>query len=105
MIDYSILASASDDARFILWNPFCHKKIHSYETGHRGNIFTVKFLSKTKDNFIVTGAGDRKIRIHDVEVKETLLVCNCHDGRVKRIATAPSIPFLFWSAAEDGTIM
>lgn len=100
-----MLASASDDARFILWNPFRHKKIHTFETGHRANIFTVKFLPKTKDNIIVTGGGDCRIRVHDVEVKETTLVCSCHVGRVKRIATAPSIPSLFWSAAEDGMIM
>lgn len=53
----------------------------------------------------MTGAGDRTIRVHDVELKETILICSCHVGRVKRIATAPSVPSLFWSAAEDGMIM
>lgn len=101
----SVLASASDDVHFILWDPFRHKKLHSFETGHHGNIFTVKFLPKTRDNIVVTGAGDCKIRVHDVLLKETTFVCNCHIARVKRIATAPNVPYMFWSAGEDGMIM
>lgn len=101
----SVLASASDDLRFILWDPFRHRKLHTFETGHHGNIFTVKFLPKTKDNIVVTGAADCRIRVHDVESRETTLLCSCHTGRVKRVATAPNVPYLFWSAAEDGMIM
>ncbi|KAL0275580.1 UNVERIFIED_CONTAM: hypothetical protein PYX00_003392 [Menopon gallinae] len=101
----SVLASASDDLRFILWDPFRHRKLHIFETRHHGNIFTIKFLPKTKDNIVVTGAGDCRIRVHDVELRETTLVCSCHTGRVKRVATAPNVPYLFWSAAEDGMIM
>lgn len=100
-----MLASASDDVHFILWDPFRHKKLHRFETGHHGNIFTVKFLPKTRDNIVVTGAGDCKIRVHDVLLKETTFVCSCHTGRVKRVATAPNVPYMFWSAAEDGMIM
>lgn len=100
-----MLASASDDVHFILWDPFRYKKIHAYETGHRGNIFSVKFLPNTKDNTVVTGAGDCRVRVHDVNVAETTMICSCHAGRVKRLATAPNLPYMFWSAAEDGLIM
>ncbi|KFM60247.1 WD and tetratricopeptide repeats protein 1, partial [Stegodyphus mimosarum] len=31
--------------------------------------------------------------------------CSCHGGRVKRLAVAPNVPFMFWSAAEDGIVM
>jgi WD and tetratricopeptide repeat-containing protein 1 len=54
---------------------------------------------------VVTGAADFQIRVHDIGSEETTQVFSCHIGRVKRIATAPNIPFLFWSASEDGTIM
>ena len=32
-------------------------------------------------------------------------VFSCHVGRVKRLATAPGLPFTFWSGAEDGLVM
>lgn len=53
----------------------------------------------------MTGAADCKIRVHDLNLEETAHVFGCHAGRVKRIAVASNVPFLFWSAAEDGTIM
>jgi WD and tetratricopeptide repeat-containing protein 1 len=65
----------------------------------------VQFMPKSNDSILVTGAGDFKIRVHDIAISDTLLVCNCHFGRVKRVATVPSVPFLFWSAAEDGLII
>ncbi|KAJ8672903.1 hypothetical protein QAD02_004164 [Eretmocerus hayati] len=101
----TILASASDDQHVILWNPFRYEKKLTLQTGHIGNIFTVKFMPKSNDSIIVTGAGDHKIRVHDISISDTLLICNCHFNRVKRVATAPSVPFLFWSACEDGLIM
>ncbi|PSN32439.1 WD and tetratricopeptide repeats protein 1 [Blattella germanica] len=101
----STLASASDDVQVILWDPFLHKKIHTIQTGHHGNIFSVKFLPKSGDGVLVTGAGDCRIRVHDVSLNETTHVCSCHTGRVKRLATAPNVPYMFWSAAEDGTVM
>lgn len=63
-------------------------------------------MPQTNDSILVTGAGDYYIRVHDISVSpEILFLCNCHSGRVKRVGTAPSIPDLFWSASEDGTIM
>ena len=41
----SILASASDDMKVILWDPFRKKKKLTLQTGHGGNIFTVKVKS------------------------------------------------------------
>ncbi|KAH9500217.1 WD and tetratricopeptide repeats containing protein [Bulinus truncatus] len=101
----SILASGSDDLNIILWDPFKHKMLSKLRTGHQGNIFSVKFLPHSNDSLIVTGAADHRINVHDLNRKETTHVFTYHLGRVKRIATAPNIPYVFWSAAEDGTVM
>nr|CAD7407845.1 unnamed protein product [Timema poppensis] len=103
--DGRILASASDDVQVILWDPLLHRKIHAIQTGHQGNIFSVKFLPQSGDSVLLTGAGDCRIRVHDVNLKETTHICSCHTGRVKRLATAPDVPYMFWSAAEDGTVI
>ncbi|XP_025099110.1 WD and tetratricopeptide repeats protein 1-like [Pomacea canaliculata] len=101
----SLLASGSDDVQVILWDPFLHRSKTIIRTGHQGNIFSVKFLPASGDSTLVTGAADCKIRVHDLNMQETMQVFSCHAGRVKRIATAPNLPFVFWSAAEDGCIM
>ncbi|KAI4492441.1 hypothetical protein M0804_002232 [Polistes exclamans] len=100
-----ILASASDDTNIILWDPFRYEKKVVIQTGHRGNIFSVKFMPKTNNNVLVSGAADCKVRVHDLSLTEPILACNCHLGRVKRIATIGSIPSLFWSVAEDGLVL
>lgn len=101
----SLLASGSDDVQVIVWDPFLHRPLSIIRTGHQGNIFSVKFLPSSNDSLIVTGAADCKIRVHDINSQETTQVFSSHAGRVKRLAVAPTVPFMFWSAAEDGTIM
>ncbi|XP_046437062.1 WD and tetratricopeptide repeats protein 1-like [Daphnia pulex] len=110
--DGSILASGSDDLHIILWNPFLKKKIANIDTGHQGNIFSVKFMPQSMDGLVASAAGDGRVKIHWVDhaqsmnsTPQTSLQCNCHVGRVKRLATAPDIPYLLWSGAEDGTVM
>ncbi|KOC65400.1 WD and tetratricopeptide repeats protein 1 [Habropoda laboriosa] len=100
-----ILASASDDMNIILWDPFKYEKKLVLHTRHHGNIFSVKFMPKSNDRILVSGAADGKVRVRDLTLFEPIFSCNCHIGRVKRIATATTVPFLFWSAAEDGLIL
>lgn len=40
--DGSILASGSDDLKVILWDPLLKRKLTVIDTGHQGNIFSVK---------------------------------------------------------------
>lgn len=32
-------------------------------------------------------------------------ICTCHTNRVKRAVVDPNIPYLYWSAGEDGMII
>lgn len=101
------LASGSDDTNVILWDPFRHKKVNVIPTPHIGNIFSVKFLAD--EDVIATAAGDCRVVVQSVSgalnKNAPLLDCACHIGRVKRLATAPDMPTLFWSAGEDGVVM
>ncbi|XP_034937043.1 WD and tetratricopeptide repeats protein 1-like [Chelonus insularis] len=100
-----LLASASDDMRLIVWDPFRYKQKVALNTGHTGNVFSVKFLPETANAIVATGAGDSGVRVHHLFIRDTFFECSCHTGRVKRIATSNSVPCVFWTAAEDGLIL
>ncbi|XP_039314625.1 WD and tetratricopeptide repeats protein 1 isoform X3 [Solenopsis invicta] len=65
----------------------------------------IQFMPKSNDSILVSGAADCRIRVHDLTLSEPIFTCKCHKQRIKRIATVPSIPFLFWSAGEDGLFL
>lgn len=97
--DGRILASGSDDFQLILWNPFKQKRLQSIHTKHYGNMFSVKFLPKSNDSLVATAAADKTIMLFDINANspaESLYTCHCHVARVKRLATAPDSPYVFW---------
>ncbi|KAF5281774.1 hypothetical protein FQA39_LY17693 [Lamprigera yunnana] len=102
------LASGSDDTNVIIWDPFRHRLLKVVHTPHIGNIFSVKFLG-SDDSLIATGAGDCRVIVQSIEQavrhQTPHLDCGCHVGRVKRLATSPDEPLLFWSASEDGLVI
>lgn len=102
-----ILASASDDFHVMLWDPFTHKQILDLVTPHDGNIFSVKFLPKQNDSIVLTGAGDCKMYVFDINRGNDVPIrkCTCHSQRIKRLATTPKLTQIFWSAAEDGRVL
>ena len=99
----SLLASGSDDTNIIIWNPFIYKSLNTIHSGHRGNIFSVKFFPHTQDQFVASGAGDCNVYVHDVTYNEKIhgFLCN---GRVKRLVCTPDAPHCLWSASEDGIV-
>lgn len=101
----TILASGSDDQTVILWKGCTGTLLTQLSTEHEGNIFSVKFLPEVGDRFIVTGAQDARVCLLDVEKKCSIQSAALHIGRVKRLAVCPDTSGLFWSAAEDGTVM
>jgi WD and tetratricopeptide repeats protein 1 len=101
----NVLASASDDLCVFLWNPLNAKRLQSFQTPHRGNIFSVNFLPKTNDYQVVTGAADYCIYAFDLHnTDDPIFKCRCHQSRVKRIACANDLPSTFFSSSEDGCI-
>lgn len=63
-------------------------------------------MPKTDNSTVITGAADSNIYVYDLNRKDSpTWKCHCHTMRVKRIATAPETPFLFWSAGEDGYVL
>lgn len=103
--DGKILASGSDDFQIILWDAFHKKHIQTIKTPHTGNMFSVKFLPKSGNSLIASGAADKRIYVFDINrSNEKIFECNCHLARVKRLATAPDHPNMFWSVAEDGCL-
>ncbi|XP_078483013.1 WD and tetratricopeptide repeats protein 1-like [Ciona intestinalis] len=99
----SILVSGSDDTNIILWDPSTRTPIKTYASTHHGNIFSVKFLPKTNNHFIATGAADNHVFVHDIERGEKIHGHRC-DGRVKRLVVTPDHPNIIWSVSEDGAI-
>ena len=89
-------------------------------TKHRGNIFGVKFLPHTHDTLIASCAADRNIFVYDInpssrpfqnnhqpqgDLPPPLHSIQSHIGRVKRLETSQSEPFLLWSCGEDGLVL
>ncbi|VDD97544.1 unnamed protein product [Enterobius vermicularis] len=100
--DYRLLASGSDDLHVKIWD-LCGKEVHSFNSGHVNNIFSVQFLPSGQGKVILSAAGDRSVRMHSYTYSETSHVWYS-DGRVKRLAVTAADPHLFWSASEDGII-
>ncbi|XP_060659811.1 WD and tetratricopeptide repeats protein 1 isoform X3 [Drosophila nasuta] len=104
--DGLLLASGSDDYKVMIWDPFRKRRVQTINTKHLGNIFSVKFLPRHNNNIVATCGADKFIYVYDINHgNETLFSCNCHLMRVKRLATAPDSPHIFWSAGEDGNIL
>nr|XP_019044312.1 hypothetical protein I302_07596 [Kwoniella bestiolae CBS 10118]OCF23242.1 hypothetical protein I302_07596 [Kwoniella bestiolae CBS 10118] len=128
--DGKTLLSGSDDKRICIWQPDPHptsssssrsphplKIADTISTGHRANIFSAKFLPNTSTPTIVSCAGDRDVRVFEVErlVRDSatgelkgergdgVTILKCHKDRTKRIATENS-PYLFLTVSEDGTV-
>lgn len=77
--------------------------------GHMGNIFSAKFMPHTNNTKIISCAGDRLIKLSEVEYTpersargSTKRTWYCHSDMAKRIVTEDN-PNTFLSCSEDGS--
>lgn len=104
--DGQYLASVSDDQHLMIWDPFKHTRLTDISTPHHNNIFSVKFLPKSGNSILATGAGDSYIYTFDINKStEPIWSCHCHSLRVKRLTTAPESPYMIFSSGEDGYVL
>lgn len=127
----TFLASGSDDTDIRLWAfPEDGSRQYRLPTLHEANIFGVQFLPHSGSSKMVTGAMDKTVQLHTLDVTAPdaykrappgtstsrtgeerdnsipaqTAVFHCHRGRVKQVEVHPDEPNLFWSASEDGTV-
>eukprot|EP00090_Calanus_glacialis_P039156 TRINITY_DN6817_c0_g1_i1.p1 TRINITY_DN6817_c0_g1~~TRINITY_DN6817_c0_g1_i1.p1 ORF type:complete len:702 (-),score=218.04 TRINITY_DN6817_c0_g1_i1:138-2243(-) len=99
-----LLASGSDDKTVIVWDGLVGRRMARVETPHEGNIFSVVWMPGADDQLVGTGAGDCRVCILNVETGATVKSVSGHQGRVKRLTTAPDSPGVVWSGGEDGIV-
>lgn len=112
--DGRYLASGSDDTDVWIWDSHApgYEDVKQIKTGHRRNIFGVKFVPHTSSRRLVTCCGDREVRVFDVDYDDPLLtmedpcaahVYGQHRDRVKRISMEDN-GHTFLTCSEDGDV-
>ncbi|KZV43363.1 WD and tetratricopeptide repeats protein 1 [Dorcoceras hygrometricum] len=106
--------SLESELELNIWSYSSRKLLHSIDTGHSANIFCTKFVPETKDELVVSGAGDAEVRLFNLSCLKgrelesgginQLALFQCHTRRVKKLAVEPGNPNVVWSASEDGTL-
>ena len=99
-----LLLSGSDDKTLTVWDGLRCRKVCRLETPHEANIFSCVWLPGSDENLVASGAGDCRVCVLSPESGALLKNVTGHQGRVKRLATAPDSPGIVWSGAEDGTV-
>ena len=87
-----------------MWDGVRCKRVERLETPHEGNIFSVVWLPGSEDRQLVSGAGDCRVCLADLEGGTVTRTVMGHQGRVKRLAVAEDAPGVVWSGGEDGLV-
>lgn len=103
-----MLASGSDDRQIIVWDWLRGKKLFSFDSGHKSNVFQSKFLPLAGDTHIVTTSRDGQVRLAELSAtgscRSTRRLAQ-HKGASHKLALLNSCPHEFISGGEDGLIM
>ncbi|KAL7754094.1 hypothetical protein RI367_000074 [Sorochytrium milnesiophthora] len=110
--DGELLLSSGDDTRVCVWRPGeigeQQQLPLKFPTGHRANIFSVKFMPQTSDTVVATCSLDGRVKVHDLfytaSRAKTRHTYSCHSESVKRLVTEPDNPHLLFSCSEDSTV-
>jgi WD40 repeat protein len=96
-IDEQRLASASDDAKIIIWNHTTGEKLMVLEKG--GHTVQVTCLLLLGRNKLASGSSDKTIKIWDLTTGECKRTLTAHQGSIKCLCMLPNNQFC--SGAND----
>ncbi|GAB6027403.1 DDB1- and CUL4-associated factor 8 [Chamberlinius hualienensis] len=101
------LVSGSDDLLVVIWDWTIGENVLVYESGHRSNVFQVKFMPLGNDCHIVSCARDGQVRLAELSTtgvcKETRRLA-AHRGPAHKISLEPFSPHTFLSCGEDAVV-
>jgi WD40 repeat protein len=103
------LASGSDDKNVIVWQMDSKfdvlKRLQTINTGHRANIFCVRFLG-TSDEQLITGGADGQTRLHRLHSQSgwQSQLLERSRGAVKAVELSSQNSAIFYTASEDGKV-
>ena len=75
-----------------MWDGVRCKRVERLETPHEGNIFSVVWLPGSEDGQLVSGAGDCRVCLADLEAGAVTRNVAGHPGRAARLAGALRAP-------------
>uniref|UniRef100_A0A5K3FK59 WD_REPEATS_REGION domain-containing protein n=1 Tax=Mesocestoides corti TaxID=53468 RepID=A0A5K3FK59_MESCO len=103
-----LIASGSDDQRVAVTDFYSGKLITRFHSGHKLNVFQVKFVPETDDLQIVSSARDGMVRLAMLHPDgRSMITTRClakHDDACHKIATIADAPSVFLTAGEDGCV-
>ncbi|XP_033225639.1 DDB1- and CUL4-associated factor 8-like [Belonocnema kinseyi] len=100
----NLLASASDDLNVNIWDWATGKRQFSFESGHRSNVFQVKWLPLDTESLMVTCARDGQVRLLELPIGKSRKI-GSHQGPIHKLATHRETPHVVLSCGEDGKIL
>ncbi|CAF5151888.1 unnamed protein product, partial [Rotaria magnacalcarata] len=102
------ILSGSDDQHLIVTDPFTRKVLTKIHSGHRGNIFSAKFLPETNDRQVISCSGDGVIFHTNFDrptsTRSVEGCFTCHGSTTAyELRVIPRTPNIFLSCADDCT--
>ncbi|XP_076763520.1 DDB1- and CUL4-associated factor 8 isoform X2 [Xylocopa sonorina] len=99
----NLLASGSDDLNVVIWDWAIGKKHHSFASGHRSNIFQVKWLFDA-ENLMATCARDGQVRLLDIRRGVSRKLAT-HNAPTHKLALHPDTPHVIISVGQDAKVL
>ncbi|XP_011303240.1 DDB1- and CUL4-associated factor 8 [Fopius arisanus] len=100
----NLLASASDDLRVVIWDWAIGRKRHTFETGHKSNVFESKWLPLDFENYVATCARDGQVRLLDIHTGMHSKLAS-HHGPARRLGVHADHPHTVLSVGDDAKVL
>ena len=100
----NLLASSSDDISVVIWDWAIGKKNHSFDSGHRSNVFQAKWLPFNIEYLMATCAHDGQVRLLDIRRGISRKIAK-HHAPTHKLAIHPDTPHVIISAGEDANVL